>query len=195
MKKRIIFSCLFILFGIFIVSAQNAKLGVESNHSTIGFAIPIAGGATVVTGKFMDFDLELHWRNDDLAQSRARFTIQARSINTGIPSRDEHLRSTDFFDVDLFPEIIFQSRSIEKKPDGSYLAKGILSMHGVDKLIDLPFRLVYEEGNTLGFAIRSSINRLDFGVGEDFRHSAIENFLGEEVELQINFWTQRAREG
>lgn len=195
MKKQLFLASLFILVGYLTAPAQEVKLSAEPNHSTIGFAVPIAGGATLVTGKFMDFDLELNWRKGDLTQSEARFTIQTNSIHTGIAARDEHLRSADFFHTELFPEIIFQSRSIEQRPDGSYIANGILSMHGVDKLIDLPFELVYAEGKTLGFAIRSKINRLDFGIGEYYQHSSIDNFLPEEVELQINFWTQPAREG
>lgn len=197
MKKQLPLFCLLGLFLSFSGFAQNQeiKLAVEPNHSTIGFSIDIAGGATAVTGKFTDFDLHLLWREGDLTKSEARFIIQAASINTGIAARDEHLLSADFFDVDRFPEIVFQSRSIKQTPDGGFSAKGVLSMHGVDKLIDLPFKLVYAEGNTLGFEIRTQLNRMDYGVGAEFEHTGIDNFLAEEVDLRINFWTRKAKEG
>ncbi len=40
-------------------------------------------------------------------------TIDASSIDTGTPQRDEHLRSADFFDVEKFPELRFRSTRIE----------------------------------------------------------------------------------
>ena len=174
-----------------IYAQETTRLEIEPNHSTIGFSIDIAGGATKVTGKFTDFELDFFYTDKDLSKSEARFVIQANSINTGISARDDHLRAADFFDVDRFPEIVFQSRSIKKTEEG-YLARGILSMHGVDSMVDLPLKMVYEDGNTLGFEIRSKLNRIDFGVGAEFKHSIIEDFLAEEVDLQINFWTRRA---
>ena len=38
--------------------------------------------------------------------------IQAASINTALPRRDDHLRGRDFFDVKTYPEILFRSEDL-----------------------------------------------------------------------------------
>lgn len=93
-------------------NAQVRKLQVEPNHSTVGFRISIAG-FTEVTGKFGDFKINMDWNDEDVSASTIQAEIQATSINTGIPDRDEHLRTADFFEVDKYPVIIFESDSIQ----------------------------------------------------------------------------------
>ncbi len=45
--------------------------------------------------------------------TRANGTIKSAAIDTAEPQRDDHLRSADFFDVQNYPEIIFESTRIE----------------------------------------------------------------------------------
>lgn len=183
---------LLIILSSTLIQAQSNEINltVEPNHSTIGFSIGIAGGITRVTGKFMEFDLKLKYINEDLTQSSVLFTIMTKSITTGIPDRDDHLRSADFFNVESFPEITFQSSSIKKTNNG-FEAIGVLFMHGVEKTVSIPFELLHKENTQLGIQIRWHLNRLDFGIGKDFKHTAIENFLAEDIDIEINFWTKR----
>jgi polyisoprenoid-binding protein YceI len=118
----------------------------DTNHSTIGFRIPIAGGMSEVEGKFTDFAIDVAYDDQNLANSGVTAIIQATSIDTGIADRDKHLRSADFFDVAKYPEIKFVSSSIEKRPDG-FVAHGTLTMHSVDPLfvgndVDVEIRLI-----------------------------------------------------
>ena len=48
---------------------------VDHNHSTIGFAIPILGGLSKVTGKFTDFDAEVVYDESDITKSSINATI------------------------------------------------------------------------------------------------------------------------
>src|SRR5690349_24922925 len=45
--------------------------------------------------------------------ARINLTIDAASLETGIEMRDRHLRSADFFDIEHFPTIAFQSVRVE----------------------------------------------------------------------------------
>ena len=170
--------------------SQTKYLTVEPNHSTIGFEIVIAGGATRVTGKFMEFDLKLTYMDSDWTKSEVEFTINTESINTGIPDRDSHLRSSDFFDVEKYPQIKFVSSEISKVGDGQFTASGTFTMHGISNDISIPFKMVYEDGNTFGVEINTSINRKDYDVGSNWQHSAIENFLSDDIPVNIYFWTK-----
>lgn len=190
-RRSILLLALVLASAFSLLSAQTQHLTVEPNHSTIGFRIPISNGITLVTGKFMDFDLSLTLIDGDWAKSSAQFTIQATSINTGIDDRDEHLRSADFFEVEKYPTITFVSEKIVALDDTHFEVQGTFDMHGVNQVVTLPFEVLGQEGNSIGIQIRSTLNRLDYGVGSNFKHTSLPNFLGKEVEVEINFWTKR----
>jgi polyisoprenoid-binding protein YceI len=67
-------------------------------------------------------------------------------------------------------------------------------MHGVSKKVVLPFTIVKRDGNTIGFKCLTTINRLDYGVASDFKHTTMPGFLSEEIEVQIVFWTKKRKE-
>ena len=68
--------------------------------------------------------------------------IDANTIDTGFPLRDDHLRTSDFFDVEKYPTIVFQSERLVPQGD-SWMLTGKLTMHGVTKTIAIPFRLLH----------------------------------------------------
>ena len=175
--------------GIF--AQESIKLVVEPNHSTIGFAIPVAK-ITRVTGKFKDYEINIDYREEDIAKSGVDIKIKVTSIDTGIEDRDKDLQSETFFHSEKYPEITFKSHLISRKDD-HYLAIGVFSMRGVTKEMSIPFELVSAVGNTLAFRIRIKINRLDYGVGTKWQHSLIPDFLGKEVDVEIDFWTKKAK--
>lgn len=190
MKNLFFLSCFLFTASL---PAQVRKLKVESNHSTIGFRISIAG-FTEVTGKFGDFNIDLDWNDEEITASTIYAEIQATSINTGIPGRDEHLRTADFFEVEKFPTITFESDSIEQINYSNFIAHGKFTMHGISKNIELPFQIIKKDGNTIGFKSRASINRMDYGVGTDFVHTSMPDFLSENIQVEIDFWTKKRKE-
>ncbi len=180
------------LFVFLLTHAQIRSLEVEPNHSTVGFRLSIAG-FSAITGKFSDYNIYLDWNDTDFAASSITAEIKVNSINTGIPDRDTHLQSADFFDVEQFPLIRFTSDSLRRINYANYAAYGQLSMHGVTKSVVLPFEIVNIDGNTIGFKLRTKLNRMDYGVGSDFAHTDMPEFLAKEVEVEIDFWTRRRK--
>ena len=182
---------LFIFLVPTVIDAQVRYLTLEPNHSTIGFEVSIANGATRVAGQFLEADMQIDYVDNDWTESSVLFTIDAKSIWTGIDGRDEHLRSEDFFDVAKFPEITFKSNDIVSMGSNQYVATGEFTMHGITKVIELPFSETYNSANTIGVSIRSTIDRVAFEVGHKFEHSDIPNFISEEIDVRIDFWTKR----
>ena len=195
----------FISFSIFVLAwtaaqAQTADtIKVEPNHSTVGFIVPIAGGLTKVTGKFTDFKVILIWKapvtkDVDLSKCSIQAAISVASINTGNADRDKDLQGADFFEAEKYPEITFLSKQIRKKGD-DYLVTGDLMMRGKTRIIELPARLTgmspTEDGRPVwGFSAQLKLNRKEFGIGTDWVHSAIPNFIGDEVTVEIDLWTR-----
>jgi polyisoprenoid-binding protein YceI len=102
---------------------------IDPAHSKVGFAVKHMGIATV-RGEFTDFagTLEI---GEDLASSKAYGTVKVQSVDTNEPQRDEHLRSPDFFDAAQFPQLSFESTSVEALDDEEFRITGQLTIHGV----------------------------------------------------------------
>jgi polyisoprenoid-binding protein YceI len=125
-------------------------------------------------------------------------TIKAAIIDTGIDDRDKDLQGPTFFDVENHPDITFQSKRIEKG-NGGYVAIGDFSMRGVTKEIELPFQVINipdpsGESSFLGVSVRWSLDRQVYGVGSNFKHTLIDNFIGDEVTIELDVWWTRERE-
>src|SRR5688572_21788595 len=196
MKRRFVIPCLLILFvAVTPFFGATTKYDTDVAHSNVGFSIPIAGGLSNVRGKFNDFNVTIIYDDKDVTKSSVNAVIKATSIDTGIERRDTHLRSADFFDVEKYPEITFQSTRVEQKGK-SYIAHGTFSMHGVSKEIALPFTIngvkrdEKSGKSTLGLTARTTLNRKDFGV--NFSRPDNPNFLGDMVEIELNIITRAA---
>lgn len=181
------------LLVVTVLAQSVKKLRVEPNHSTIEFSIPISGGITRVTGKFMEFEILLDLVDSTLTKSTISATIKTASINTGIAGRDEHLRTADFFEVEKYPEITFVTTEIKKTKTG-FLAIGDFTMHGVTKKMEIPFVVTGVSGaNTIGFSGTYNIKRSDYGVGTNWKHTADDKFLGDDVDITLFFWTRKVK--
>ena len=108
---------------------------VDATHSSVQFAVKHMGIATV-RGKFTEFEGTLEV-GDDLEHSTTRGTVKVASISTDEEQRDAHLRSPDFFNVDEFPEIVFDATQIRAIDDETTQITGNLTMHGITHEIKL----------------------------------------------------------
>ena len=140
---------------------------VDPAHSKVGFAVKHMGIATV-RGEFKDFQGTLELAGD-LSSAKASGTVQAASLDTNEPQRNAHLRSPDFFDVENYPELSFESTAIEAIDDESVRITGNLTLHGVTKEIVLTAEVhgtdVDPYGNErVGLEITGQLNRSDFGM-------------------------------
>lgn len=90
--------------------------------------------------------------------------IQAGSVNTGIGGLDEHLKTDDFFDIALFPEITFVSESLV---DGMMI--GTLTFRGISNKISFPVELT-EDSVSADFILDTTPFEMKFlGVDKEVR--------------------------
>jgi polyisoprenoid-binding protein YceI len=146
----------------------SGKYAIDPAHSRIGFVARHAM-ITKVRGSFNDFEGTGYFDADNPANSRFELTIQAASIDTRNADRDAHLRSNDFFDMDSYPQIRFESTSIERLDDENYRVTGDLTIKGVTKSVsvDLEFTgaAVDPFGNhRIGLEGTTTVNRKDWGL-------------------------------
>jgi polyisoprenoid-binding protein YceI len=102
---------------------------VDPAHSKVGFAVKHMGIATV-RGEFTEFEGTLEV-GQDLSSAKVYGTVKTASVDTNESQRDAHLRSPDFFDAEQYPELRFESTSIEALDDEEFRIAGRLTIHGV----------------------------------------------------------------
>lgn len=97
-------------------------------------------------------------------------SIEVATLNTGIPLRDRHLRSSDFFHVECFPKITFRSVRVDKIDSSNFRIVGNLTIRDITKEVALD--TVYE-GQTedadgsrrAAFTASTILSRREFGLG------------------------------
>lgn len=169
----------FLLLALVIpgsLSAQGAaalaahRYDADLQHSSIEFTARILR-IVKVRGRFHDWSATVIYDPERPERSSVTAVIVAKSIDTDMEFRDNHLRSPDFLGVDSFPTIVFQSDSVVPRPDGVLRTFGRLALHGITRRVVIPFAVVLAPGVDTSFgsarvAFEGSIrlSRADFGV-------------------------------
>ena len=148
--------------------ANQIKWAFDPTHSEITFKVKHLMISNV-KGEFKQFDSSLVADDDNLTNALAKASIQVASISTNNDDRDGHLKSVDFFEVEKFPTINFESTSIERFDEENGQLKGNLTIKGITKEVsfDLEFGGISKDpwGNEkAGFSLNGNINRADFGL-------------------------------
>jgi len=139
---------------------------IDASHSEIGFSVRHVM-ISKVKGKFESFEGAVTIAENPL-ESSVSVEVDLASINTGDATRDGHLQSADFFEVESNPKLTFTSTKVE--PAGSdYKVTGDLVIKGVSKsvVLDLEFNGVGPDpwgGTRAGFSATTEISRKDFGI-------------------------------
>jgi polyisoprenoid-binding protein YceI len=147
--------------------AQTSTWKIDPAHSAANFSVRHLGISNV-HGRFGGITGEIIFDPVDLTKSSVKATIDTTTIDTGVPARDNDLKSDHFFDVAKYPTMTFVSKSIAKNGDG-YTVTGDLTMHGVTKSVELSMdapsgEVSMGKATRRGFDATTTIHRKDFGL-------------------------------
>jgi len=93
-------------------------------------------------------------------------SVASNTIKTGINLRDTHLKKNDYFNSIEYPNIFMTSTQLKKSNKRKYIGVFDLTIKNVTKSISFPFTFT-EQNDHYTLLGEFSINRLDFGVGEE----------------------------
>jgi polyisoprenoid-binding protein YceI len=156
MKKLLpLIAILFFITGAF---AQ-----VKVTKSKITFQIKNLGINT--GGGFGGLQANIQFDTANLPASTIEATVDVNSINTENETRDEHLRSDEYFDAAKFPKITMKSVSFKHKSGNNYTGQFNVTMKNRIKVFEVPFTYI-TTSNVASFKGNFKLNRIDFGVGE-----------------------------
>lgn len=161
---------------------------IDRPHSEISFSV--RHFFTPVKGVFEDYESDIRFDPENLADSYVHITIDVSSVNTRNEDRDDHLQSADFFNATEWPDIHFESDRIVKRGN-QFVAVGELTIRDVTRDFELPFSLLgvmenpMNEGTLVaGIESETNLDRNDYGVGTgSWAATAV---VGGEVGINLN---------
>lgn len=158
--------------------AMHERLGFSVKHMTI----------SNIEGHFKDYTATIVASAPDFSDAVIEVVAKVASIDTAVASRDDHLRSPDFFDAAKYPTMTFKSTSV--KPIGDNFAKvfGHLTIRDVTKVVELDAVFLGTVPNdmtktrSMGMRLLGTIKRSDFNIAPTFPDTNV----GDLVQINVN---------
>jgi len=148
----------------------------DQGHTEVKFGWSHAG-VSHQTGEFTEAEGILELDPENIEASKLDVVIKTSSVATGFKPLDDHLSSSDFFEIETYPEITFVSTSVERTGDSTANVNGDLTIHGVTKPVTLETTMThigphplggvleYYSGEWIAFTASTTIDHMEFGVG------------------------------
>ena len=131
--------------------------------SSLTFATSWGGEA--IQGRFDRWTSDILFSPNALDRSKVSISIDMTSARSGDEQRDASLPGSDWFDASVHPKATFTATRFEKTGEGRFVARGNLTLRGVSRPLDLPFRLKID-GDRAEVSGVTSLDRTTFGVGQ-----------------------------
>jgi polyisoprenoid-binding protein YceI len=158
---------------------------IDATHSDVTFTVRHLG-VSKVRGRFDQVETTIVTA-ENVLDSSVNATIHAASLDTNNGQRDDHVRGSDFLDVEKFPTITFTSTGVRLE-DGAYFIDGELTLHGVTKSVTLAAELGgFADGpgsKVLGVSAQTEISRSDFGVGAGVPGAVVSEKIKIELDIE-----------
>jgi len=137
-----------------------SRWSLDSDGSSVGFTVKTMWGLIPVRGRFDRFGGSFEVGPNG---TTIELTIDAASIDTGNAKRDEHLRSSDFFDVDDHAKVRFRSTRVHAVGDGTLHVMGNLEVAGIVEPLEFA-ATVQPAGKGLAVAATTTVDQRRFGM-------------------------------
>lgn len=156
----------------------------DPGHSQIVFSWDHLG-LSEQSGKFVGFEGSVMLDEANIEASSVRVQIASASLQTGNAEFDGHLRSDEFFDVEVHPQISFVSHSVQRTGPNSAHISGDLTIKGITKPVVLDAKLNFlgehptKGHRAAGFHATTTVLRSAFGLG------AYGPLISDDIEITI----------
>jgi polyisoprenoid-binding protein YceI len=162
---------------------------IDPAHTMVEFSVKHMMVSTT-KGRFGGVGGTLVIDEQEPTRSSANVTIDASTVDTREERRDTHLRSADFFNVEVHPEITFKSTRIVPEKNDRYKVYGELTILGVTREVVL--NTEYNGQNktpwgseVVGFSADTKINRKDWGLTYNAALETGGFLVGDEIKIHL----------
>lgn len=167
---------------LFSVNAAAADFAVDPATSSIAFSGTHVGNK--FSGKFEKWTAAIKFDPENLSTSKIEVLIDTASAKTGNSMYDGTLPSADWFDVKKFPQAKYVSTEIHKNADGTFTAKGDLTIRDKTQSVTFTFKLPADLKTapiTTGFS--APLDRIALGLGATSDAKA--EWVSKEITLDV----------
>ena len=143
----------------------------DKHHSQLHFSA-MHFGIAHIEGVFHKFEVTMKSEKEDFSDAQIEMTADVKSIDTDVEMRDNDLKSSNWFDAEKFPELVFKGTSFTKVKNNKYKLKGNITIHGVSKPIEFDvifngWAVTMTKKQTAGFTVTGKLKRSDFNLGKN----------------------------
>ncbi|GHF58067.1 polyisoprenoid-binding protein YceI [Amycolatopsis bartoniae] len=166
---------------------------LDPDHTSIRFVARHIG-LSRVHGRFTSFRGSIHVAQR-VEESSVEVVIDAASIDTAAPKRDEHLRSADFLDVENYPKLHFFSNRVTRAAGDRWYLDGTLNLRGASRGVRLDagyLGLRQWNGDRLGARATAELHREDFTINWQQTLAKGLVVVGSTVDIQLDVQAVRA---
>jgi polyisoprenoid-binding protein YceI len=165
--------------GAYALDPAHSHVGMSVRHMMV----------SRTKGRFADVSGTVHIAEEPL-ESFVEVEIQAASIDTRDETRDGHLRSPDFFDVEEHPTIGYRSTKVTPAGRGRWTVDGDLTVRGVTRpvALDVAFEGGAKDpwgGDRIGFTARGELDREAFGLTWNQALETGGVLVGKQVRIEV----------
>lgn len=166
---------------------------LDRAHTAVEFKVKKLFFLTV-SGRFKSIAGTIWLDENELERSSVEAEIVARTIDTGVSSRDRQLRSRSFLNVDEHPTIRFKSSEVGRGKDRDTLRiRGSLTINDKSKEVVLDVTEIDRSRSPQGeeviyYVAETEVNRYDFSV------DAWRGVIGSTLKVVINVQANREPE-
>lgn len=170
------------------VALAPGRWTVDPGHAEVTF-VGRHFGLTKVRGRFTGIDGSVDVE-PDIDASVIEVTIDVASVESGSADRDDHLRSSDLFDIATFPTATFRSTAIHSVGVTGTI-DGDLTIKGVTRPVTLDVEFLGtaidpSDNERAVFSASTVINREDFGVSWNVILDTGGLMVSKEIRLEID---------
>lgn len=162
---------------------------IDPHHTDVGFTVRHLGLAKV-RGRFGDVAGSVEIA-DTVGATRVEAVIALGSVSTGNTDRDGHLLSSDFFDAESNPTMVFTSTDVAGDAD-DYTLAGELTIAGVTRpiVLDVEFfgttEFPADQSVRAGFTATGELSRKDFGIEFNMPLGGDKVLISDKVALELD---------
>lgn len=184
LSYRLLTSCLGCLLAPLAGHATPDSYRYDPVHSQVVFSIDHDGFSRPM-GRLRIAQGSLHFDPDDWSQASTELDIDMTSLDLGDAAWNKAVCASSLLDCKTFPTAHFASTSVERKDATHGILHGVLTLHGVNRPIDIPFRVnrigktIYGLHTIAGFSATASLDRTAFGI------TAFPNAVGHDVAIWL----------
>lgn len=172
--------------GIWTIDPGHAEVAFIGRHFML----------TKVRGRFTGIDGAVTVAEDP-TDSRVEVTIDMASVNSGDQTRDDHLRSEDFFDVTRYPTATFRSNAVTWRGTRGQ-ATGELTIREIARPVTLDVAYLGHARDPWGndraiFSASATVNREDWGLTWNMALETGGLLVSKDIRIEIEVETVHQR--